>query len=86
MERLAVRAHCFTSAGIPLALPHEAHLSSAVKRLTVRANRLRRLLLPSFLGAVWLWNEQAPRRDFFASGRTVARYDDDVYCRPATPH
>ncbi len=26
-----VRAHCFASAGVPLALPHKAHLSSAVK-------------------------------------------------------
>ena len=40
MKRLAVRAHCFASAGVPLALPHEAHLSSAVKRLAVRAHRL----------------------------------------------
>jgi hypothetical protein len=37
---LAVRAHCFASAGVPLALLHEAHLSSAVKRLAVRAHRL----------------------------------------------
>jgi hypothetical protein len=40
VERLAVRAHCFTSAGVPLALLHEAHLGSAVKRLAVRAHRL----------------------------------------------
>jgi hypothetical protein len=40
VKRLAVRAHCFASAGVPLALPHKAHLSSAVKRLAVRAQRL----------------------------------------------
>ena len=40
VKRLALRAHCFASAGVPLTLPHEAHLSSAVKRLAIRAHRL----------------------------------------------
>ena len=35
VKRLAVRAHCFTSASVPFALLDEAHLSSALKRLTV---------------------------------------------------
>jgi hypothetical protein len=38
VKRLAVHAHCFASAGVPLALLHEAHLSSAVKRLAIRAH------------------------------------------------
>ena len=40
VKRLALRAHCFASAGVPFALFHEAHLYSAVKRLAVRAHRL----------------------------------------------
>ena len=40
VKRLALRAHCFASAGVPLTLPHEAHLSRAVKRLAVRAHGL----------------------------------------------
>jgi hypothetical protein len=40
VKRLALRAHCFASAGVPLTLLHEAHLGSAVKRLAVRTHRL----------------------------------------------
>jgi hypothetical protein len=40
VQRLALLAHRFTSAGVSLALLHEAHLSSAVKRLAVRTQRL----------------------------------------------
>jgi hypothetical protein len=40
VQRLALLAHCFTSAGVSLALLQEAHLSSAVKRLAVLTQRL----------------------------------------------
>ena len=40
MKRLAVGTYRLASAGIPLALLHEAHLRGTVKRLTVRAHRL----------------------------------------------
>jgi GAF domain-containing protein len=40
VKRLAFRAHGFAYTGIPFALPHKAHLSSAVKRLAVGAHRL----------------------------------------------
>jgi hypothetical protein len=36
VKRLAFRTHRFASTGVPLALLHETHLSSAVKRLAVR--------------------------------------------------
>jgi hypothetical protein len=88
---LRLGAYFHTTPEFWLNLQIKFELETARRAENVRAENVRSVLkvthcLYHFLGAVWLWNEQAPRRDFFAYGRTVARYDDDVYCRPATPH